>query len=115
MPTPESSLTRHYTGRCSRITNGQFRLARRMIAVVQTVGLIAQRVRRASGIYPRKHVSQLLTKCNGVSRHRAWALAIMSMDQGRERGRLRDGHDCLERQRSAMGVVATRDAADRVA
>src|SRR5260370_31501389 len=28
MATPESSLTRHYTGRCSRITNGQFRLAR---------------------------------------------------------------------------------------
>src|SRR5207237_10616904 len=23
MPTPESSSTRHYTGRCSRITNGQ--------------------------------------------------------------------------------------------
>jgi hypothetical protein len=26
MPMPESSLTRHYTGRCSRITDGWFRL-----------------------------------------------------------------------------------------
>jgi hypothetical protein len=28
MPTPQSSLMRHYTGRCSRITNEPFRVAR---------------------------------------------------------------------------------------
>src|SRR6516165_9107591 len=45
----------------------------------------------------------------------AGALAVVPMDQGRERGRLREGHDRLERQRGAVGVVPVGDAPDRVA
>src|SRR5262249_60685250 len=45
----------------------------------------------------------------------ARALAVVPVDQGRERGRLREGHDRLERQRGAVGVVAVGDAPDRVA
>src|SRR5690348_10034921 len=36
----------------------------------------------------------------------AGALAVVAVDQGRERARLRDGHERLERQRGARGVVA---------
>src|SRR5215470_10184497 len=43
----------------------------------------------------------------------AGALAVVPVDQGRERGRLPDGHDRLERQRGAVGVVLVGDA-DRV-
>src|SRR5437660_11873037 len=45
----------------------------------------------------------------------AGALALVPVDQGRERGRLWDGHDRLERQRGAVGVVAVGDAPDGVA
>jgi hypothetical protein len=45
----------------------------------------------------------------------ARALAVVPVNQGRERGRLRDAHDRLERRRGAMGVVAVGNAPDRVA
>src|SRR5579885_3498292 len=45
----------------------------------------------------------------------ARALTVVAVDEGRKRGRLREGHDRLERLRGAMGVVAVGDAPDRVA
>src|SRR5262249_58420637 len=39
-------------------------------------------------------------------------LALMSVQQRGERGRLRDGHDCFERQRAAMRIVPIGDPAD---
>ena len=41
-------------------------------------------------------------------------IRLESSDEGRERGRLRQGHDRLERQRSAMCVMAVGDASDRM-
>ena len=45
----------------------------------------------------------------------ARALAVAPSQERRERTRLRQGHDRPERQRGAVGVVAVRDPADRVA
>ena len=45
----------------------------------------------------------------------ARALTVVPVDQRGECGRLRDRHDRFERQRGAVGIVAVRDAADRVA
>ena len=45
----------------------------------------------------------------------ARALAVAPLEERRERGRLRQGHDRPERQRGAVGVVAVGDPADRVA
>lgn len=42
-------------------------------------------------------------------------LAVAPFHESRERGRLREGHDRLEGQRGAMGVVAIGNAADRMA
>src|SRR6516165_9235351 len=44
----------------------------------------------------------------------AGALAVVPVDQRRERGWLREGHDRLERQRGPVGVVPVGDAPDRV-
>jgi hypothetical protein len=42
-------------------------------------------------------------------------LAVASLEERRERRRLRRRHDCLEGQRGSVGVVAIGDAADRMA
>src|SRR4051794_8384163 len=44
-----------------------------------------------------------------------WALAVEPAGQGQERGRLREGHDRLERERGPVGVVPVGDSPDRVA
>jgi transposase len=56
------------------------------------------------------------TELSGVDKWSpaAGALAVVPVDQRRERRRLRDGHDRLERQRRAVGVVPVGDAPDRV-
>src|SRR5439155_3509890 len=50
----------------------------------------------------------------GESSAAARAVAVISADERREGGRLRECHDGLERQRRAVGVVAVGDAADGV-
>jgi len=42
-------------------------------------------------------------------------LVIVSFDDRRERGRLRNRHERFARQQSTAGVVAMGDAADRMA
>src|SRR5436305_9878699 len=42
-------------------------------------------------------------------------LLVGSFEKRRKRSRLRNGHNCLERQRGAMGVATIRDTAYRVA
>jgi hypothetical protein len=46
----------------------------------------------------------------GESSPAARALPVVSLDQGRECRRLRDGHDCLEHQRNAMGARSSAGA-----
>src|SRR5262245_58361540 len=75
-----------------------------------TVARAAPRCRR-----PPPSVSSTESAGVGEPPPAAWALAVPPSQDRRERTRLRQGHDRPEGKRGAVGIVAIRDPADRMA